>query len=150
MTNTPLFGQDTLDTIKSVLSDVFATFAKETVTLRQPTLGFASGDFGEKSSNLAPPTDTPLNVMYAYTTASDGKYDIVDRSDKGAEEHDGFRLFIWKDYMTSKGVTYIDAEKDRVIFKGKEYIINFAAPSAQFGDLGDLLWEVEVRFRHRG
>ena len=142
----PLLTPTQLTQAKLAISRVFATFAKEPVVFKQIRVKIAP--FGEKADN----TDfTPYNLeaIYAYTTAHDGKYDIIQRTDKGSEIHDGFRLYIWKDDMIAAGLLAIDAEQDHVIFKGKEYDLDFAAPSAQFSTLSELLWEIEVRFRHR-
>lgn len=144
---TPLLSAAILARIKSALANVFATFAREPIVLKKRTVGFNTADFGEKTTATFVPYN--LEALYQYTTAHDGKYDIVQRTDKGAEEHDGFRLYLWREDMEATGLLAIDPEVDHVVFMGKEYVIDFAAPSAQFSSLGYLMWEVEVRFRHR-
>lgn len=144
---TSLLNAGTLAKVKSTLANVFATFAREPIVLKKRSVSFLDANFGETTTVTF--VDHNLEAIYAYTTAHDGKYDIIQRTDKGAELHDGFRLYFWKEDMVTAGVTSINPEVDHVVFKGKEYIVDFAAPSAQFSDLGDLLWEVEIRFRHR-
>lgn len=144
---TPLLSDAVLAKVKSALANVFATFARETVVFKKRTVTFPADNFGEKTAATFVPYS--IEVIYAFTTAHDGKYDIIQRTDKGAELHDGFRLYIWRDDMEATGLRSIDPEVDHVVFMGKEYVIDFAAPSAQFSSLGYLLWEVEVRFRHR-
>lgn len=148
MAGIPLLAADQLALIKDALANVFATFAKEDVVFLKRIIGFDNTNFGEQVA-VPPPQEFPIQAIYAYTAAHDGKYDTIQRTELGNELHDGFRLFIWKDDMVTAGLT-VDPEVDQVVFKGKTYKIDFAAPSAQFSDLGDLLFEVEIRFKHRG
>lgn len=145
MSGIQLLSPVALAAIKVALANTMATFAVEPVVIHKRSVSVTN--FGEDTE--APYTPHPINALYAYTKAHQGKYDIVGRTDKGNEEHDGFRLFLWQDDMTAAGFDSLDSEVDRVVFKGKTYVLNFAAPSAQFSNLGNLLWEVEIIFNHR-
>ena len=43
-------------------------------------------------------------------------------------------------------LTTVDPRTDKVLIDGQEYTIRFWAPSALFGDLGDLLYEMEINY----
>ena len=145
MAGKQLLSPQTLATIKVALANVMATFAKESVTFLSRSVSVEH--FGERIE--APAVPHEILVCYEYTKGHAGKYDTVNRTEKGFEEHDGFRLYIWKDDMATAGLLKIDPEQDQVVFKGKTYRMEMAAPSEQFSDLGDLLWEVEARFTPR-
>jgi hypothetical protein len=145
MAGISLLSTATLAKIKVALANTMATFAKESVVFY--TRSVSIQNFGEQAKAVEVPH--PVLVLYEYTKGHAGKYDTVNRTDKGFEEHDGFRLYIWKDDLIAAGIDHIDPEVDQVEFKGKKYRMEMAAPSAQFSDLGELLWEVEVHYAHR-
>jgi sulfur transfer complex TusBCD TusB component (DsrH family) len=137
-----LLDTDTLAVIKAAIKDVVDTFFRFEITINHREQ-VRPNNYGE--SVAATVTSHKFNALYQYTVASDGRYITVQRSEKGQELHDGWRVYLWKDDVAAAGLT-INPESDTVTIDGKTYEIRMFTPSAPMSDLGNLFYEFDVHF----
>lgn len=135
-----LLSAEDLVAIKSALFDVQDTFFKKSLTIHHRTV--SQKRFGEGVQE----TYVPFTVhgLSEFTRADAGKYSTVDVSPTGMEQNDGWRFYLWKDEVDA--LLTVNPEADKVELDGKRYDISFWAPSALFSDLGELLYELEIKY----
>jgi len=141
-----LLSTDDLQTVFSALKDVRDTFFKQNVVLRKRVTGVDT--YGEHPVSTT--SDKPLVALFEYSVGESGRYKNVAKSDMGQRGQETWRLYFWKADLDAQNIV-IDSEADCILFSdgpyaGKEYEIRMATPSAQFSDLGTLLWEVELEW----
>lgn len=136
-----LLSPRVLAVIKNALKNVVDTFFKTPIIIHhRPNTVLAK--YGE-TVQLNSTRDVPFNALSNYSVGTDGRYITIKQGPVGQELHDGWRLFLWKADVDAANLV-IDEESDTVSMGGKEYHFRFGANSANFGDLGPLLIELEI------
>lgn len=141
-----LLSSGDLQSVFDALKDVRDTFFKQQVILRKRVPGVDT--YGERAVDTH--SDKPLVALFEYSVGESGRYKNVAKSDMGQRGQETWRLYFWKADLDALNVI-IDSESDTILFvdgpyAGKAYEIRMATPSAQFSDLGTLLWEVELEW----
>lgn len=146
---TQLLSGTQLAQIKKALGDVVDTFY---VTILEYHKRVVTEDtYGENA--VVTPTVYMIRAKVDYSVGHGGRYGDVDNTAEGKIQHSTWHVRLWADDVAAAvpvgggaaGFT-IDAESDSIVYMGKEYRFNFAAESGTFSGLGNLAYEIEIRY----
>lgn len=91
-------------------------------------------------------------ALMSYDVGLGGRYHTIEHTDLGQILHDGWKLYFFKEDIDATLTTgvFVDPEADSlsITLSGvtKEYELRMWTPSADFSDLGFLLYECDLRF----